>query len=331
MKLQEKSHITNKFKMLKYFHLTIFVMLCLVNYFCIAQNPNPKEDWQKEDLICKAARMKTIRFSQGEKFGEPIDIVIDSVSILFNTNGKYLKKVSNCFKNQSDCYNRELVYNYADNSNYLSSFEQIKGWESYRVDYKYSNSLVETEYYPYKKVRIDGSNISKKEYQYDSKGNNKRIEFYDDQENIYIIWIYEYNSNNKIIEEKHYDSYGIMKTSFKYSYDIKGNLLTYESSRDKKREQRKAYTYDTKNNILSEMETNFGVYSSPYPYSSYFKYIFDSKGKIIKETKTNKYGLEHIIEYTSYDKNGNWIMKKVTEYVENKPKGIIKYNRSIEY
>lgn len=148
-------------------------------------NPNTFKDWQTEDLVCKVSKLQTVRFFQTEKFGEPVDIGIDSVSVLFNNDGDYLSKTNysinekwylNC-KGQGykdECSSNYKYYEYFDGSSCLKKERGRKaGSKSYYINYECTNGLKQSATYFF-----DNNPEEKYIYQYDANGNNIRFELY---------------------------------------------------------------------------------------------------------------------------------------------------------
>jgi len=330
--------------MIKKNKFTLLGIIFFSNFLCVAQNsfmgetrdlnPNTFKDWQTEDLICKVSKLKTVRFIQTEKFGEAVDIGIDSVYVLFNNNGDYLSKSNYSLNDQwylncksqgyQNCSSNYKFYEYYEGSNCLKEERGRKaGNKSYYVNYKCTSGLKQSCI-----CFFDNIAAKKYVYQYDANENNIRIEFYNiasysEDETIETIWLYEYNTNKQIIERKIYNADGKMTDSYKYKYDLKGNLISrekYSHSYKMELKEQTMYTYDAKNNILSE---NPGS----KPNSTWYKYIYNPNGTIKQITKQNLYYTEYTIKYISFDNKGNWTEKIETNSLDNS----FKVKRVIEY
>jgi len=320
------------------------------NFLCFAQNPfmgetrdlNPNtfKNWQTEDLVCKVSKLKGVMFLQTEKFGEAVDIGIDSISVLFNNNGDYLSKSNyslnekwylNC-KSQGyqDCSPNYKKYEYFDGSNCLKKEGgREAGNKSYYVNYECTSGLKQSGIYFFDNIAEE-----KYIYQYDANENNTRLELYkiasySKDETIETIWLYEFSSNKQILESKKYNANGKMTDSYKYKYDLKGNLISREkygnssTSYNMELKEQSLFAYDTKNNISSENIT----YTGSKSHSCWYKYIYNSTGTIKQITKQNSYYTEYTINFITYDSKGNWTEK--TE--KNSSNQSYKVKRVIEY
>lgn len=113
---------------------------------------------------------------------------------------------------------------------------------------------------------------------------------------------YEYDAKEKLVLEKHFDSYGEIRRAKGYAYDKKNNLIA-EAKYDIFGEPTEAtvYTYDKNNNLVKIESENTGYGTSEK------KYTYNSKKQIIEENKASWVGR---YRYTfEYDNNGNVITK----------------------
>jgi hypothetical protein len=327
--------------------LSLFILIkinCFGQIDIIDDNPNKIKDIVKEDLKGKVNKVSITKYDIMDKFGEPTDIRKDSVAIIFNIYGSYISKFeypinekwyANCINaGSSKCYSSHYNYNYSDSSNCLISESGKKaGYDSYRVDNNCENGNVQNSLLYFH----DNNNPTKKYvYEYDSKGNCLKEEVYiikniNDDGTIETIWQYSYNSKNKIVEDKKFNSHGMLKKMHVYNYDINARMISkddYEKEYKLKLITSKKYMYDEKNNVISISGTLNDSYGSK-TFGFRYKYIYDSNGNILEEKKTfpNGGSIIYLTKYSNYDNKGNWCEK--TDYYDNKP--FKKTKRVIEY
>ena len=170
-------------------------------------------------------------------------------------------------------------------------------------------------------VGIDGTELRKKTYQYDSNGN---LIATDTQDEDGSRTEYRYDSSGKLIEEIHFYIEGTLRCT--YQYDNRGNLtqeIHYKGNTEDSRWERE---YDQNNNLLSERNIYNGTEQSreEYQYDEignltkriYFSsnvagfyevYQYNRSNQLVKETKISD-GEESSRKEFTYDSSGNLIV-----------------------
>ncbi|WP_297332986.1 hypothetical protein [Flavobacterium sp.] len=189
-----------------------------------------------------------------------------------------------------------------------------------RVTYEYDkkgNLLVENLYLGTEYIQI------KNAYQYDNKNRKKAEKRYDKDGNVLYTTRYEYDGDKLSLKEVT-NKDGEVEYSEKSVYDKKGNLLT-KTSYDNfdKSETEELYTYDDKGNKLT-----FAVIKNGEP-ALKMSYNYDEKGSLSETIITDGAGnpIDSRKYVFKYDEKGNWTEKII--FINEKPQFIEK--REITY
>ena len=188
----------------------------------------------------------------------------------------------------------KCIYSYNQDNNLIefifqnwSTSENI--WKlKQKTIYSYNSQkqLIEEINYMWESIDSSWHNNLKYDYTYDTVGRLEECKNYE----WFIDWelstkiVYSYNSNNKVIEElKQYfdeDSMWINFSKFKYTYDLKSNLVEWlhELWSEDKWENRslKKYTYDSLNNQIEEIVQSWSNITNEWYNSSKYYSNYDS-------------------------------------------------------
>ncbi len=253
----------------------------------------------------------------------------------YDENGNLLRETY--FEDSSMAYyNYEGIYEYDDAGRcvYHEYQELESGW-GYSERREYDGAGNETLY---QFVSSDGTGSYQKK-EYDENGNNTMVEEYDyNTGELQYAWYHEYDGNGNCTKDARHNadgssnifyyeydasgnciterwenngSYGSYTGGTDYSYDDKGNVVSWVSYRDGAVDQSMRAQYDEKGNQTLE-EYYYGNIGDSEPYSAYY-YEYDQWGNCTYGTTS--YGYESVHSY-EYDGSGNILRHEEEAYRE---------------
>lgn len=186
--------------------------------------------------------------------------------------------------------------------------EEGKGVSEY-FEYKYDINdtvmiKIEWNSSPFKFDRTD----------YDKNGNLVEWKSYKEG-NLWSCYKCKYNSSGNEIESDSYDNDGSLLYSYKYEYDIKGNLVEqkqyyYYEDLGRKLNSSYRFWYDSNRNMTEKI-----FYDESGELWTSTKYEYDADGNMIEEKIYNENGSLRTFSKYEYDINGNKINYK--EYMSD--------------
>lgn len=325
----------SQFKDIKEFYLGNGTLSNYTNLFD-NKNPNSLIFKNNDDYNGNAKSIEIERFELREKFGEKSYFPIDKLSYLFNNQNLITEKKIECLDKRDwheisiTCNNISENFNYTLDGLISSIFIRDGNWQ-HKVNLSYSDKKIIREEYE----RPNEYGFYYIDYTYNEKSQLEQIQGFTPKNELMYILKYTYNSKGLISNISRYNTNAKREFSQNYTYDLKNNLIKYEDDNNFTKHTEK-YQYNDSSlltSIYSESITGSSKSSSSY----YFNYTYNNSGKVSKIVKT-VYGSSsrvldtYIIEFMSYDKDGNWTEKIYKYNIKNENEySAIKTTRKINY
>jgi hypothetical protein len=175
-------------------------------------------------------------------------------------------------------------YFYNDNG-FIIDEESIICSSCNKIKYRYNNLGLNNEilYYTY-----NGTLSSKEIIQFDSTGRKINSSIYNDNGYLYQKFIFIYDKNGNLIEEKEEDlqtqkNKKTKKIEFqnikKFKYDERGNIIEQVNLRFNKIESKIAYFYDDKNKLIESILLNcYNIQAVEI--TNKYRYFYDINGNL---------------------------------------------------
>jgi hypothetical protein len=204
--------------------LLTFILSFLLRSYSQSINITSKPDFHEEDFVSKPKSVEMKRYGAYEKFGETIEVLIDSTKLIYDNYGRLIKKINSVCESlpdilkpkwegnytrfqDPDYYNYNVCYTMKYNSNGIESYDWTKLGGG-RFDENCTKNAITHE----------GNNVTLKELSCGRNTNNSISNFFlDENSNVVrkeagnLIEIAKYNKNDSLVEYKVYSNDGILK------------------------------------------------------------------------------------------------------------------------